>query len=333
MSDITESLTQDVIADSLMDPESATPLPQGWGGWSTLREMETPAEESNFDANLSEAENAFGDSLVATEQELDEVFGGQDWRKPQESTAQAQQGQSPEPTTEDIQQGMEKLDAFIEEQNLNDPASAKTFSEDFCSAFGTTSYEAGVDTKSLGQVMSKVAVSAVNAWEQAHGDPSKLPPVSPVAAAAFTREFLRAWNVDSRTVEVNSQQLAQTVFAGALNFIDTYQRLGGRVQNLEQLNSPEMAEHFLGNFLRSFGVETPVDRTTALKVADAAGKYLLGFLGKLGQIPQREQTRPARQSSKSSGRKSSHPRPQMRTNRDIFSDDVLDHYHSLHGRL
>jgi hypothetical protein len=82
--------------------------------------------------------------------------------------------------------------------------------------------------------------------------------------------------------------------------------------------------------MQSFGYNQPVDREYALRLADTFGKYVLGVLRKLPQAAPRPAQREQRSSRQS---RKSHSTPRMRTNRDIFGDDVMDHYYQQHGRL
>jgi hypothetical protein len=337
MSDVTESLTQDAIADSLMDPAGVTPLPQGFG-WSTMREVETPTEESGFDPNLSQEENEVGDSLVdepesreavASPEELDQTLGNQAWRQQAEQNQREQQPQEQpqELTPAQVHEGVERLGQEVERLGLDDPSAATQLAYELMTPFGGD--PGSVDAKALGATMSKAVLSAAQIHESAGGNLQNLPPISPETAKVFTSHFLRAFGVDARTVPVDSNRLASTVLAGTFNFISAVKTYGLNA-SLEQLNSPEAAEVYVNSLLQAFGQNQPVSREHALRLADTFGKYVLGILGK---IPQPEQARPSPRQSSRPGRKSNHSRPQFRTNRDIFSDDVLDRYHQQHGRL
>jgi hypothetical protein len=319
--DIKDVLVQDAVADSLADAPIV-------GSWNAQSLSETPLEpeqpqqadaqqEALADLNTDREDwhwrpqDQEPDSYVAQEA----ARRSQAQERPQQ---QQQQQEAPPPTPEAVQDSIAQLDTFVREQNLNDPASAHQFAEEFCGAFGSDMYKSGVNVEGLGNVMAKTAVSALNAYQWCNGDISRLGPIPAESARAFTSEFLRAWGVDPRAVQVNERQLAETVFLGAVNFLGTYQQFGGKVSNLDQLNNPEAAEWFLGSFLQAVGVQNAaVDRTVALKLADAGGKYLLSFMNKVGQLQPRQQA-----SRRQSGQRAS--RRGFRTNQDIFSPDVLE---------
>src|ERR1700694_3368602 len=82
-----------------------------------------------------------------------------------EQANQAQeQEQAQAPTAESVQQGIAALDATVQEHGLNDPASAKGFADEFCSALGTDVYRAGVDVQMLGGTVAKTALSAMHVY-------------------------------------------------------------------------------------------------------------------------------------------------------------------------
>jgi hypothetical protein len=360
MSDITEAVTQQQIADSILDDSNIL------GSWKGASLAETPAEAPKSEADKladlatdrTEGQRTEGQPEQFTEHQTRELARkvaqpNEYFEKPnQQEPAQAAQQPA---TPEQVQQGIEQLDAFVQQHELNDPASAKNFASDLCQAFGSDLYQSGVNIESFGSTMAKVAVSALQTYELTGGDPSRLTPVSPAAAKAFTYDFLRAFGEDPRGVTVNEQLLANTVLYGALNFIDTYQRFGGRVTNLDQLNDPAAAEMFLGSFLKSFGIESPVDRAVALKLADAGGKYLLSIISKLGQIQPQQMRASSRRAAKRSASQNSdyeyfenpqawnqraaptnvqqdfrpkarHPLPNMKSNRDLYDAETLADY-------
>jgi hypothetical protein len=314
MSDITQAVVQDEIASSLMD----APVVGSWmdGEIADHGAEEAPteiAEQPESDGRLSEND---------VEQLAGQVArpGESLQREGQQSQNQPEQNQPQEATPQQIQESIQALDAVVEQHQLDDPALASEFAEGFCQAFNVDPLVAGVDVKALGHTMSKVAFSAAQIYDATGGDPSKIGAIQPQMAQAFSSEFLRSWGVDPRQVQVDSQQLASTVLGGVMNFFDTYQKLGGKVTNLEQLNSPEASEYFLTSFLKAFGVETPVDRGMALRFADACGKYLIGFLGKVQQV-QPQASRGRGQASRSSA---SRARGKFRTNNDLYDPETLD---------
>jgi len=321
--DITLQAAQDEIAESLVAPIEPRGGSQG-------------AAQGNGEAlaDLS-ADRTDWRSELAPQEELDRLAAsvarpGESWqREAEQRQAQQQpQEQAQQYTPEQIREGMQALDTLIQQHQLNDPVSAKDFASDFCQAFGTDAFQSGVNVEALGNVMAKTAISAAQIFEHLQTNPGQLNQqlVPPESARAFTYDFLRAWGVDPRTVPVNESLLAETVLRGALNFYDAYQRSGGKVTSLDQLNDPAAAEYFLSQFLAAFGIQDSVDRATALKVADAGGKYLLSFLPKLGQI------QPANQTARRAGGQRAGKR--FRTNNDIFAPEILERLdlEKAHGR-
>ena len=258
---------------------------------------------------------------------------------------QAQQSQTQEQaqplTVEQVHAGIESLDRTVMQYGLNDPQTAKSFSDDFCAALGTDVYKSGIDVERFGSVMAKTALSAVGIYESTQGDVSNLAEVPAESARAFSHDLLTAFGIDPRSMQVNEQLLAQTALGGMLNFIDTYSRYGGKVTDLSVLNTPDAAELFFGNFLRALGHDRPVDRTSAVKFADACGKYVLGMMGKLRQI-QGQQTETKRGSKGQrwqripvglrSAIKGSRA-PRFKTNQDYFDGPTMDYYQQQHGKL
>jgi hypothetical protein len=318
--DVTNSETQDMIAESLLgEPEQAGEEKGGQFG---------PGEFDRSEDHFS------SDEIDRAGKFFDEAPQGRQAAQPEQQQA--------ETAPQSVQESVAALDALVSEHSLNDAALAKDFAAGFCEAFGPDLYSAGANVEGLGNVMAKTALSAAQVYDSVGGDLSKLPTeISPEAAKAFTYDFLKAWGVDPRTTQVNEQLFAGTVLQGVLNFYATYQARGGNT-SVDQLNSSEMAEQFLGNFLRAFGVEGQVDRGMALRLADAGGKYLLGFLGNLSAIQpqparsQRSRTSASRSSvqQRSSARAPGKGRStRFRTNGDIFDDDTLNSYQREHGRL
>lgn len=323
--DVSNAAVQDEIANSLLgEPEPVEQTAEEQGG-----------QFEEFDRSQDHFSSDETDRAGKLFEEAPEHVQA---RQPAPSAETQQQA---EPAPQSVQESVAALDALVQEHSLNDAALAKDFASGFCEAFGTDLYSAGANVEGLGNVMAKTALSAAQAYDSVGGDLSKLPTeIPPESAKAFTYDFLKAWGVDPRTTQVNEQLLAGTVLQGVLNFYATYQARGGNT-SVDQLNSPEMAEQFLGNFLKAFGVEGQVDRGMALRLADAGGKYLLGFLGNLSAIqpqPVRSQRASATRSSvqRSSGRapsKGPGRSTRFRTNGDIFDDDTLNIYQREHGRL
>jgi hypothetical protein len=331
--DVSNAEMQDEIANSLLgEPEAVEQTAEEQGGQFEAEEFD-PHSQDHFVSDEIDRAGEFFDE--GTQQHA---------RQP----AQSEQTQQPaEAMPQSIEESIQALDQTVQEYQLNDPVDAKELATDLCDAFGTSVYDSGVNTEAIGSVMAKVGLSALNAFEATGGDPSKLPAISPESAKAFTYDFLKSWGVDPRTVEVDAQLLSNTVFCGALNFIATYRSLGGRVTEMARLNDPQAAEQFAGQFLRAFGVEGPIDRASALKLADAGAKHLLKLIARVEQIQPQQPARPQRRASasRSSGQQRSSSRPErapgkgsgrstrFQTNTDLFDDDTMNIYRREHGRL
>jgi hypothetical protein len=182
--------------------------------------------------------------------------------------------------------------------------------------------------------MAKAALSTVAVYEATQGDMSKLPAIPEDAARKFTFDLLASYRIDPRTMpNVDPSLLARTVQGGMFNFLNTvYQKFGGRISDLRQINDPQAAEFYMGNFMKALGVEGQPNRETAIKFADACGKYLLGVIGKLQRA--KEQNAASQQSKGRSrgprvperfkeGMKGSRI-PKFATNADIFSGSAVE---------
>jgi hypothetical protein len=317
-SDISNAVFQDRLADSLVDPEGARPL------------NSFDVDSASDERMAEEWPNGFGDEAEGVPPGGDDELLG-DIEAQQQPEYVAEQEQAPDAETQaepqSIHDGLQALDATIEQYQLNDPESAGEFTNAFCDAFGVNAVTAGVDAQALGNVMSKTALSALNVYEACGGDPSRVQPIPEEAAQAFTREFVKSWGLDPREVQVDAQGLTNTVLGGVLNFLHTYQSFNGRVTDMDQLNSADNAVHYLGGILRAFGIDAVPDRAIAIRFADACGNYLLNFLGKVQQIQQ-----PAPKASRSSRRGGNSP-SRFQSNRDIFDDEAEEMYRREHGRL
>lgn len=319
MSDITEAPIQEAIADSILSDDNIV------GSWKDGALSEKPAAEPQ--------ENAERLADLATDRR-EEPMSPEDAQRFAESIAKpgervGREGERQEsepalaqtqaPTQQSVQEWIQSTESLIRENSLNDPQAAREFANGLCETFGTDLYASGANVEALGMVAARTAISALNVYEAYKDNPASLGPIPAESAQAFTHEFLRAWGVDPRAVQVNPQMLAETVLRGALNLIDTHQRFGGKIAHLDQLNSPEAAESFLANFLAAFGIESRPDRATALKFADANAKFLLSFMTKVGQLQPQGRTRGARSSQRRA-------RGEWRTNSDLFdgAQDMLD---------
>ena len=269
MSDITQAAVQDSIADSILSAPIVGSHRDDSLSESPLAEPEQgqPAGQQEALADLStdredwRPQNTQPDPFVV--EEATRRIVREETRTAQPEQQSQQPEAQPELTPQAIHEGIASLDSFVRENGLNDANSAREFATELVGAFGSDIYKSGIDVEKMGLVMSKATFSALNAYNACQGDLSRLAPVPEESARAFSSEFLRAWGIDPREVPVNERQLADTVFRGAANFMATYQRYGGKVSSLDQLNTPEAAEWFFSNFLQAFGAP-PMSKSTAL---------------------------------------------------------------------
>jgi hypothetical protein len=344
---IEDSVFQEEIASSLLSPAE-----------QQQEQAQPEGEPSEYAAAatdlLDEAIREQGDDRFALgDEESDRLRSERGEQEPRElppAQEQPERGEQQEqaqaPTPEQVQEGVEKLEAGVREYGLNEPADARQFADEFCAAFGTDVYKAGVDVGALGGVMAKTALSVLNVYTATGGDLTKMGAIPEQSAQAFAHDLLKGMGIDPRSMNVDASLLARTTFGGMINFINTYQSFGGKVTDLARLNDPQAAEFYLQNFLKALGQEGPVNREAAIKFADACGKQMLRVLGKLLQVNEqraanqerlprgrsRGQRVPAQFREGIKGSKA----PRFRTNSgagEPFDDETVAEYHRQHGRL
>ncbi len=331
---------QDEVASSLLSPaeqeqEQASP--------------EAEASEYSFAATdlLDEAIREQGDDrFVLGDEESDRLRSERGEQEPREQSqaqerpereqrpeGQEQAQQAAEPTPEEIQAGVERLENDVKQYGLNEPADARQFADEFCGAFGTDVYKAGVDVGALGSVMAKTALSALHVCALTGGDMSKVGEIPPQNAQAFTHELLKGMGVDPRTMNVDASLLARTTLGGMMNFVRTFYSYGGKVTDLAKLNEPQAAEFYMKNFMQALGIEGQVSREAALKFADACSRQMLRVMGKLREV---NEQRAANQDRQPRGRSRGQrvptqfregirgaKAPRFQSNQDIFDPGVV----------
>lgn len=373
MSDITMAAFQDDVANSLLDaPIVASFSHEGLVG-NVPRPEDSEGQESVFDDGLTVIAEGIEDLkdnadlfhllerqgrqedgedydpeverqeefVLSAEERILRRLEREEQREPvvetQEPHRQPEQRQPEQTQTftpEAVEAAVQALDATVKQHNLNDAPSANEFASAFCESLGTDVYKSGVNVEALGSTMAKASLSAMQVYEAAQGDLSRIPPVPDASAKAFSHDLLRGLGIDPRAVPVDEGLLANTVFQGALSFLHTYQSYGGKVTDFAKLNDGALSEQFFGNFLRAFGINAAVDRAAAIRFADAGGRYLLNMIGKINAINARNleaQQKTARGKSRG-GRVPARFRdamkgskaPQFQSNRDIFSESALE---------
>jgi hypothetical protein len=321
MDSLLDAQEQEAIADSLM----SAPVVGSWRDGVLSDTGETTTHDPQTDREPG------GQERIDDWQQITDELRGEPERS-QQPQAQPEAAEQAELSPAEIQQGIQQLSDTVEQLGLNDQEAAASLAYDLSVPFGSD--PRSIDSQALGQTMAQAVLSAVQIAENGG---ENLGPVPLHAAQAFTGDFLRSLGVDPRTTQVDSQQFANVVISGLVNFIDTV-KVHGVNASLDRLNSPEMCEWFAKGVLQSFGVTDPVTREYALHLADAGGKYILSVLRNLEQAqPQQRQSRQAgRQSQGSragSGRQKSNGAPRFKSNNDIFDDEAMNTCQLHHGRL
>jgi hypothetical protein len=360
--DVTLAVEQDEIANGLLGegPHAAPIVATLTHEGNFIQAPEGFSEAEHGESVFDKTEDYFSEALYEQEHDAQKLGdaglaakiereGGE---RPQQREAALEREQSREQeqpqeqpqaaTPEQVAQVSESLEQAVEQFGLNDTATANEFAADFVGAFGSTPHDANVDVQALGGVMAKAALSTVAIYEATGGDMSKLPAIPEDAARKFAFDLLSSYRMDPRTMpNVDPVHLARTVQGGMFNFLNTYyQRFGGRVSDLRQLNEPQAAEFYMQNFMRALGVEGQPDRQTAIRFADACGKYILGVVGKL----QRAQEQNTASQGKGSRSRTSQRVPERfregvkgskapKKTGDEFWDSAMQSYHHMHGRL
>lgn len=352
MADITEAVHQQEVADSILDaPIVATLSHEGNFIEAAEGFSDAPEGESQFEnpedylaqAVFDQEHDAqkLGDDGLRAKLEREGIEPEQREAAPEREQAQEGQEQPHTATPAEIQAGIEQLDNVVKEYGLNEPADAREFASDFCGAFGSDIFKAGVDVESLGGVMSKTALSALNVYRATGGDLSKIGEIPEQSAQAFAHDLLKGMGVDPRSINVDAMLLARTTLGGMVNFLRTYDAYGGKVTDLAKLNDPRQAEFYLQNFVKAFGQDGPVNREAAVRFADACAKQLLRVVGKISQVNAQRAQEQQRQPRSRGPRVPAGLRdgvrgskaPRWKTNQDIFDGATMDFYHQQHGRL
>lgn len=334
MSRIENAVFEQEVASSLLSPaeqeqESAQPE-------QAESEYAAPGDELLNEAIADQADDRFRDGDEGAERlrserpEVERHAQPEERLRSERAPQENEQAQrAAEPTPEQVQEGIQKLDAAVEQFGLNEPADAREFASDFCSAFGTDIYKAGVDVEQLGGVMAKTAVSALQVYDATGGDLSKMGAIPEQSAQAFAHDLLKGMGIDPRSMNVDASLLARTTLGGMMNFLNTYASYGGKVTDLAKLNDPQAAEFYLQNFLKALGQGGPVSRETALKFADACARQLLRVMGKVSQVNASQERQPRGRSRGQrvptqlrEGIRGSRA-PRFKTNEDIFDPGVV----------
>jgi hypothetical protein len=322
-SDITNSVSQEAIADSILDAPivgdhrrlsvdtvSDERIFEEWPNQQVDFELEGEQPEQEPEQLETEGQEFADDEL---NQILDE--------------AQASIRDEAQPevlTPAEIAQNLQQLDAAITEHQLVDPMSAQALANDLTLPYGGDPRQ--VDSNLLGSAMAKTVVSALQIFDSCQGDPSKINEntIPPAAANLFTSEVLRSFGIDPRLTSVDSMHLARVALGGMLNFVSTVNE-HGLDTSMDRLNSPEAAQWFGNEVNKAFGINEPMDRQAAIALADGFGRFAVGVMQRLKQVNPPTEVRQSRSRPKPSSR--------FRSNRDLFDNEGEALYRSRKGRL
>src|SRR6185312_9227103 len=138
MSRVEDAVMQDAIADSLVAPiEQAPP------------ESDSVADGSFDDGQLSpEAVESLAQSVARPGEALRQQ-AQEEWEQEREAQQQQEQNEPPAQTPESVREGLQSLDAAVEQYQLNDPVTAKDFATGVCEALGADARV--VDSQIFGQ--------------------------------------------------------------------------------------------------------------------------------------------------------------------------------------
>jgi hypothetical protein len=321
-SDIRNAEFQSSVADSLVDPSYAVPFTNSVDSVADERLVEE--FPNGFDGDeVSEQED---DQLSTIPPGGDEdLLGDLDAEQSDTEQEEAQEiEEQRELTVPEVQAGIEQLGEAVEQLGLNDASAAQQLAYDLTVPFGAD--PGSIDAQALGSTMSKAVLSALQTYQDSNGQLENLGPVPALAAQAFSSDFLRACGMDPRMSGVDSQRLANTMYAGLMNFVDTVAK-HGPTASLDQINTPEAAEWFANELYRSVGINEQVDRAKALHLADAGGRYVLSLINKL---PKEQEPQPRAQRTRA---KRSAGKVPWSSNQDLFDSESVELYKREHGRL
>jgi hypothetical protein len=295
--DISRGDEQDRIADGLIAPLDGSPLQDDFdnglsGGVATDtgEGYEEPETTDEINADLRE--------------EIQEIEAESESEQPAEEF----EAEQPEVTAQSIQETIASLDQNVTEMGMNDPVAATTFAASI-----------GVDpaaAQPMGQTIQKSALSALEVYQAAEGDLSKVGPIPPgPAAEAFKNDWeINVMQVDPRTSPASAEQLATWKMSVDLSIIAAIAEKGLDAP-LHELNTLEAAQVGINALLAMYGATQGVDAGTALKWADAYTEFVRSGLRQYAAHQQEQQPR------RSSGRSRSSRQADYEDNDHQFLDD------------
>ena len=328
-SDVTNSSFQDALADSLVAEGESVPL-------SSI-DIDSAADsrmseewESGFDDEPAEPEQ-YANSEQDDEQRAEPPEFDDEHNAILDDAEQylaQQQAEANRPLTPaELNAGIQQLGERADQLGMNDQTAAQTLAYNLSVPFGAAPNT--IDSQALGSVMSKTVLSALDIYTANGGNLEGLGGIPPAAAQAFTSDLLSAMHVDPRMASVDSNALASLVLGATLNVVDTVNRYGldARVENF---NDPRVAEFFVSNLYRAFGVDAPVNRAEALHIADSFAKYVMSGLRQASA--RQVQPQPQRSGKRQAASRSGKVLP-WNSNRDVFDEEAITYYREQHGKL
>jgi hypothetical protein len=330
-SDVRNTQFQEGVANSLLDPEGARPL-SSFNIDSTAEERiaeEWPnSEQVDFleEASDGEAENPEADLEIDEFVKLSAQEAAELQTHEEESSAEL--------TEQNIQEGVEQLNVYVEANGLNDPGLARSSADEFYAAFGAEGF-GSVNYEAWGMMDAKSSLSVRQIYDAVGGDVDQVPPVPPVSAAMFSQDFIRANGADPRLMQVKYPDLlANTVFQAKWNAYDSVRRGQSDVQ---QINNPNVSIQAVENVMRAVGASedliASVPREQKLHVADVWMRNELKRQSAYDEFfhqAQAAQRRSVRGSNRSASRRSS---SRFKSNSDLFDLEAEQEYRLREGRL
>lgn len=313
MSDITQAVQQDEIANSILDAPIV-------GSWKDATLSEQPVEQPQ-----PQSVEPGGDLLADLEtdrQDSRELSREESSERTHETQpdAQPQQEQIADPSPSQVRETVENLDAFNEQHQLADDLRTREFSLALAELGQPLN---SINQGELGKALDRLSLSAL---QMAEGQPGQFPSIPPSMAAELCFTVLPAIGVDPRDPSVDREYVANTLHGAAINIHRTAQEQG--TDDVRRLNDPQMAQFAFFHLAKGFGMqlEWPLSdaaRGIALKLADGFAKYVLSYRQKVAQNFHPEQeTQPRNRSGRKQG---GTPRIQrFRTNNDIFDNETLE---------
>lgn len=311
MSDVTEAVAQDMIADSLMSDD--------YGVLGSVNELFERTETSTYEPLEQEAPDYERESQEPKEQERETP------EPIQELENDLRDEMAMQLADEQVQEQAESVSAYwgqrVEALQLNDPETATEFASNLAAMGGMALEDSGVDVKQLGHTMSKTALSVCELFNEYEGNLGNIPGIPEHEAQEFADDLLGAWGVDTRMFpNVDAGRLAATVFVGGYRILEAC-KAADYTTDMRKINSPENAVNFATSFLNSIGIEGQAERAWAIQLADAFGRYVISTATKFSGAQEQQAERQTHRASQPSSKRRAVQK--FQTNDDIFDEETL----------